>query len=88
MAPPHGGAPGGNVAAGAGPGRCPGCRRRPLRRAPKVQKRSGRTTAAIPCGRNAPVRQATPYVTRFPCQVALSRGEVAPSARGALRAPL
>jgi len=63
-----------------------GCRREAARRAPKVQRRSGRTHAAVSCGRIAPARCAVPHVHQvFPCQVALSRGEG--RAIGARRAP-
>ena len=65
-----------------------GCRREAARRAPKVLRRSGRTHVADSCVRIAPARQSTLPVIRFPCQVVLSRGKVAPSARGALCAPL
>ena len=51
-----------------------GCRREAARRAPKVLRRSGRTHAAVSCGRIAPARQATPHVVRLPCQVVPSRG--------------
>jgi hypothetical protein len=64
-----------------------GCRRQAARRAPKVLRRSGRHRGAFR-GRIAPARQETRHVIRFSCQAVLSRGEVAPSARGALRAPL
>ena len=64
-----------------------GCRREAARRAPKVLRRSGRTHVAG-FGQAHRARQLTPHVIRFPCQVVLSREKVAPSARGALRAPL
>jgi hypothetical protein len=61
-------------------------------RPPAVRRRCKGGVAAprrrFPFGRNAPARQATQHVTKFSCQVVLSRGQVAPSARGALRAPL
>jgi hypothetical protein len=76
---------GGGTRRGAG---ARGCRREAARRAPKVPRRSGRTETAVSRGRVAPARQAAPGSHQVALPAALSRGEVAPSARGALRAPL
>jgi hypothetical protein len=57
------------VTAGAGAGRCRGCRREAARRAPQVLRRSGRTAAAVPDGR---ALQAVPQVDKFSIRVALA----------------
>ncbi len=86
MAPDRGGAPdersGGELArAGAW-----GCHREAARRAPKVLRRSGRTTRRIPLAHRA-ARQATRHV--IDSLVGCAPGqEVVPAAPGALRAPL
>ena len=86
MAPSRGGAPGRNVAAGTGVGLFPGLP--PGGRPPGAEgvKAERPHHSGGPRGHRA--RQANPHVIGFPCPTALSRGEVAPSARGALRAPL